>query len=71
MVSGQSYTDGMCLKCGKTLPPLVDNQGWGTVDCVCGEYYTTDKYEDAGGVFHKATCPCESCARREEITRRK
>ena len=40
-----------CTHCSKPLPAFLRdaNGNWDIVDCTCGEWYDTWKYEKAGG----------------------
>ena len=39
-MEGQKIVGTVC-DCGKTLPPLVDDNGWGILVCKCGKWYDT------------------------------
>lgn len=63
MTDGQYFTGGTCPDCNTSLPPLIDDGGWGLATCPgCNKKFTTDGYRNAGGEFHTGTgCKCDRC----------
>ena len=43
------YMTGAICSCGKKLKNLEHHQGWGIVECSCGEWFDTDSYRERGG----------------------